>query len=218
MNSSELLDLFRSEMGDTVEPYLWSDTDIFGYADDAQKMLCRKTDGISDASTTAVTEIAAVVDTDWVALHKSIKRIRSAIRTDTGRQIDIINRDDMPKRGWYFDGRTGPVKALVIGSEAHKARVYPKSNEAVTLQLEVFRLPLVAITDDGDQEFEVDEEHHRHLMLWMKHLAYLKQDAETFDRARAEEFEGKFLGYCTQVQEEERRKAFKVRTVAYGGI
>ena len=108
MNSSELLDLFRSEMGDTVEPYLWSDTDIFGYADDAQKMLCRKTDGISDASTTAVTEIAAVVDTDWVALHKSIKRIRSAIRTDTGRQIDIINRDDMPKRGWYFDGRTGP--------------------------------------------------------------------------------------------------------------
>lgn len=218
MNSSELLDLFRSEMSDKVEPYLWSDEEIFGYEDDAQKMLCRKTDGIADASTAAVTQIAVVADTDWVALHASIKRVRSVIRTDTGRPVEVINRDDMPKRGWYFDGRTGPVKALVIGSEAHKARVYPKSNEAITLQLEVFRLPLVRITDDGDQEFEVDEEHHRHLMLWMKHLAYSKQDAETFDRTKAAEFEQRFYAYCAQVQQEERRKAYKPGNVAYGGI
>ena len=51
-----------------------------------------------------------------------------------------------------------------------------------------------------------------------KHRAYMKQDAETFDRTKADEFEKRFNAYCGQVKEEERRKAFKVRTVAYGGI
>lgn len=218
MNSSELLDLFRSEMGDTAVPYLWSDTEVFGYVDDAQVMHCRKTDGISDATTVAVTQIAVVPNTDWVDLHPKIKRIRSATRSDTGRDIDIIHRDDMPLRRWYFDGVTSSIKALVIGMESNKARVFPKSNETVTVNLTVFRLPLVRITDDGDQEFEIDEEHHRHLLHWMKHLAYLKQDAETFDRTRAEEFEQKALAYWAQVKEETRRKAFKVGVVAYGGI
>ena len=98
----------------------------------------------------------------------------------------------MVLRRWYFDGVTSTVKALVIGQEAHKACVFPKSNETISIYLSVFRLPLVAITDAGDQAFEVDEEHHRHLMLWMKHLAYSKQDAETFDRTKAEEFEERF--------------------------
>lgn len=218
MNSTDLLVLFRSEMSDEAEPYLWADEDIFGYMDDAQKMHCRKTDGILDASTDAVTELEIVPGSDRIALHPSILRIRAVSREDTGRDLDIINRDDMAQRRWYFDGTTGPVKALVIGIEAHKARVFPKSSETVTLRLEVLRLPLVAINTDGDQAFEVDEEHHRHLMYWMKHLAYLKQDSETFDRTKAAEFEVKALDYYEQVKKEERRKAFKVRTVAYGGI
>lgn len=218
MDSSELLDLFRSEMSDQAKPYLWSDDDIFGYEDDAQKMFCRKTDGIADASTAAVVNVAVAPATDWVALHPTITRIRWATRSDTGRPVDIINQDDMAQRRWYFDGTTSTVKALVIGMEAHKARVYPKSNETITLNLAVFRLPLVAITTDGDQAFEVAEEHHPHLLHWMKHRAYMKQDAETFDRMKAKEFEDKFYAYCSQVKEEERRKAFKVRTVVYGGI
>lgn len=52
----------------------------------------------------------------------------------------------------------------------------------------------------------------------MKHRAYMKQDAETFDRTKADEFEQRFNTYCEQVKREERRKGFKVRSVAYGGI
>jgi hypothetical protein len=218
MNSSELLDLWRSEMGDTASPYLWSDTEAFSYMDDAQTMWCRKTDGIADASTAAVTQLAAVPGSDWLPLHPSVRRVRTAIRGDTGLELDVIRQEDMPKRGWLFNGAQGPVKALVIGQEAHKVRAYPVSNETVTLQLTVYRLPLVRITDDGDQEFEVDQEHHRHLMLWMKHLAYSKQDAEAFDRKKADEFEGRFYAYCEQVKQEERRKAFKVGVVQYGGL
>ncbi len=218
MNSSELLTLFRSEMSDKVEPYLWEDSEGFGFIDDAQKMFCRKTDGLSDASTEAVVKLAVVPDADWLALHPSILRVRSAIRSTTGRSIEVINADDMPLREWFFDGATGPVKALVIGMEANKARVFPKSNETMDILLTVFRLPLVSITDVGDQALEISSEHHRHLLHWMKHLAYLKQDAETFDRTKAEEFEGRFIAYCAQVRDEERRKAYKPRSISYGGI
>jgi hypothetical protein len=218
MTSSDVLVLFRSEMADKVEPYLWDDEDVFGYMDDAHTMFCRKTDGILDSSTDAVTLVPVVPGTDSITLHSSIKRIRAVSRLDNGRDLDIINRTDMPLRRWYFDGVPGTVKALVIGTEAHKARVFPLSSETVNLRLEVQRLPLVPITTDGDQAFEIDAEHHRHLLLWMKHLAYLKQDTETYDRTKAEEFETKALTYFAQVKEEERRKAFKVRSVAYGGI
>lgn len=218
MNTSEVLVQFRSDMADQAEPYLWTDEEVFSYINDAQRMFCRLTDGIADASTPAVTVLSVVPGTDWVPLHPTIKRIRSATRSDTGKDIDIINRDDMVQRRWVFDGTTNAVRALIIGMERKKARVFPKSNETVDINLTVFRLPLVAITADGDQDFEIDEEHHLHLLSWVKHLAYLKQDAETFDRMKAKEFEDIFRAYCDEAKGEERREAFKVRTVAYGGI
>jgi hypothetical protein len=217
MDSGDLLNLFRLEMADTEKPYLWSDDEVISYEDDAQKMFCRKTDGISDNSTPEVVQIAAVLDTDRVDLHPSILRIRSALRTDTGRPIDILNPEDMPSKNMFFDGRGGPVRVLVIGAEAHKARVWPKSSETVTIELTVFRLPLRPINDCG-QPFEIDEEHHRHLMLWVKHLAYSKQDSEAYDKTKAIEFEGRFNDYCEQVKIEERRKRHKTRVVQYGGL
>jgi hypothetical protein len=218
MNSSELLTLFRTEVQDTERPYLWSDEDIFAFEDDAQLTFCRKTDGISDATTTAVTTIAVVPTTDWVDLHESILKIRSARRSDTGAPIEVLNEEDMAERGLRFDGRTGPVKVLVIGAEAHKARVWPVSNETVSIRLTVFRLPLEEITSDGDQAFEIDREHHRHLMWWMKYLAYSKDDVETYNKTKAAEAETKFFAYCAQVAEEERRKRHKTRIVRYGGV
>lgn len=217
MDSTGLLLQFRSDMNDLAVPYLWSDEDVLAYADDAQKMFCRKTDGISDETTPEVVQLAVVPDADRLDLHPSILRIVSAVRTDTGRPVEVINPSDMPKRGWYFDGNTGVLKALVIGSQAHKARLYPKAAETLTVELTVFRLPLLPIIDT-DQALEVDEEHHRHLVLWMRHLGYLKADAETFDQGKADDFEARFYRYCENVKAEQRRKDHKTRVVAYGGI
>ena len=218
MNSSELLDLYRSEMEDTLEPFLWSDEDIFRYANEAQKKLVRDTGGIPDGTTAAVTRIAVTTATDRYALHSSILQIRTASRADTGRPIEVLNFEDMQQRRWYFDGVVGVLRALVIGIERHKLRVWQYPTEAANVDLTVFRLPLVEITDAGDQEFEIDVEHHQSLLYWMRHLGYLKQDAETYDKNKAAEFEAYHNAYCAQVKEEERRKRHKTRIVRYGGI
>lgn len=219
MTPNDLLVTFRSEMNDEAEPQLWSDEEFYLYLDDAQKMFCRRTDGIGDASTPAVVQLNVVPNQDWYDTHPSILKIREASRTDTGREVKVLNREDMPEYGMRFDGRSGPLKALIIGMEAHRTRVWPMPSETVTVELLVFRLPLVTINDaTGDDELEIDPQHHLHLLHWVKHRAYSKQDAEAFDKTKAAEFEQKFYAYCTQAQIEQRRARHKPRAVAYGGL
>lgn len=216
MVAGELLALFRSEMGDIAAPYLWSDSEVYSYIDDAQKMFCRLTEGIADATTPAVTALSVVPGSGYLALHPSIKLIRSATRADNGRPVDVQNFENMERLGWRFDGRTGPVRGLIIGEQEDKVRPYPTPSETVQIKLMVFRLPLYTI--EGDDDLEIPEPHHRHLLLWAKSLAYLKHDSEAFDKVRSEGHEVRFRAYCKDTLVEQRRKRHKSRAVAYGGL
>lgn len=217
MTAEDLLALFREEMNDQAEPHLWGDDLVYSYINDAQRWFCRLTDNIGDASTPEVVRINVTQGTEWYSTHPGILKIRACSRTDTGRPVPVLNREEMPDRNMFFDGRTGPVQALVIGMEPHKARVWPVPSEDITLELLVFRLPLQTISD-SQLQLEVDEQHHEALLHWVKHRAYSKQDAEAFDKTKAAEFEQKFRAYCTQSRDEQRRMRHKTRVVQYGGL
>lgn len=214
--SATLLAQFRDEMDDAAAPYLWSDALIYSYIDDAQTMFCRLTDGIPDGTTVAVTQIEVLPATEWYDTHHSILKIREAYRTDTGKPLAVMNHEDMASQNMRFDGRTGPLGAMIIGIEDYKVRVWPVPNETVTVQMNVFRLPLVAIT--GDAAMVVAPQHLINLLDWVKFRAYSKQNAETFDRTRAKEFEDKFRAYCKAAKDEQHRAKHKPRAVVYGGI
>jgi len=216
MTTAEWLALFRLEMSDASEPFLWSDVEVYGFADDAQKMFCRLTDGIADA-TSLLTSLVYQVDDEWVDLSPLILKIRDSVDAATGAPITVVNQEDMPGLGLRFDGRTGPARVLIVGMEENKARIYPRASLAGVMQLSVFRLPLVPIVSDADA-FEIGEQHHRHLLLWAKHLALLKQDAETFDKNKAQEMEARFRAYCALAKQEQGNKRHKVRVVSYGGV
>jgi hypothetical protein len=213
----ELHDLFRREMSDEAEEFLWSSSDIYSAADDAQKMFCRLTDGIADATTAEVTQIAVAPDDEWLDLSPLILKIRSAYVVSTGLPLAIINAEDMPGLGLRFDGSTGPLVRLVAGLEENKLRAVPIVSIAETIQLAVFRLPAAEVIE-GLAALEIAEQHHRHLLLWMKHLAFGKVDSDTFNAAKSIGYEDKFRSYCAQAKREQQTKRHKVRTVAYGGI
>jgi hypothetical protein len=140
------------------------------------------------------------------------------MRADTGAPIEPLNQEDMPLRRLRFDGVAGPVTRLIIGQEENRARVHPVSNEAVTLMLSVYRLPLEPLTSLGDQEFEIAAEHHAHLLLWVKGRAYGKTDTETTDQKKSIELKTEFRIYCEKAKQEQARKRHKPRVVAYGGL
>lgn len=225
MDSTALLELFRSDVRDTSEPYLWEDAEIFSYMDDAQKMFCRLQGGIADSSS-ALTLLNVSAGDKFAAYDPRILKLRSAYREDNGREIELLNYEDLQFRqaesdygyrpGFRIDNSEGELRALILGMEANRVRLWRIPTEAQDIRLVVYRLPLETISAEG-QELEIDEVHHRHLLHWMKHLAHQKQDAETYDRGRAEQFRTEFLAYCDQAKAEREKREHKYRTIAYGG-
>lgn len=218
MNVSELLEAFRSDLRDTEEPYLWSDADVYRYIDWAQKSFCRQTEGIEDSRTLPLSQLNIVVGEQWYPISPLILKLRSATRSDTGADVPIVAAERVNDLGIRFDGRIGPLRYLVAGLDKNTLRAWPVPSEAVTVGLSVFRLPLRSITGADGQRLEIDEHHHEQLLDGMKHRAYLKQDADTFDRSRSTEFAQLFDAYCEKAKREQVRARRPVGTVQFGGL
>ena len=232
MNSVELKNAFRVDVDDTVAPFLWSDVDIASYMDDAQKMFCRLTNGLSDSTTPAVCEVAVVAGTAVAPISDRILKIRRASRNSDGRPVTIVNVEDLDSKGIRLDNRAGRVDYIVTGMDEHKVRWVHTPDAADKVLLTVWRMPLLDITattvvqNDPEENspnidpvvLEIDSQHHRALLLWMEHLAYLKQDADTINRKLSAEREADFRAYCFQATNEQNKARHKTRVTQFGGI
>lgn len=212
MDATELLDLFRTEMRDSSMPYLFSDETIYSYIDTAQVEFCRRTEGTEDARTFDVSVTAGI---EWYDTDPRILKLRRAYDKSTGRPVDVVNLERAEQRGIRFDGKTGPLRALITGAEKNALRAWPIPSEAVEIQLEVFRLPS-PVTENATG-LEVDRQHHVYLLDWVKHLAFGTQDSDIFDRRAAEECGTRFAAYCARSKVEQGRARHQVGAVQYGG-
>lgn len=227
-NSGELYDSFRLDIVDTAKPYLWTDDEVWRYANDAYRMFVRLTGGIADF-TSDLTQLALSAGTDIYDLNKAILRITQATLLSTGQDVAVKNYTDLQKMymgvtdyGQYrtlnMNNTPGEVRVMVIGMQKNKTKVIQIPTVDDTIAMMVYRLPTVAIVDETHTLDDVEEDHHLPLLHWMKHLAYLKQDAETFDKTRSEEAGAKFRNYCVEAKAELERYKHKTRVVQYGGI
>lgn len=217
MTPEEVVTLWRSEIADVATPSLWSDTEAYNYLDDAQTMFCRNTGGIPD-STSSITLLSFSAGDTTFKLDERILKVRDAYRVSDGRRIPLVNIEDMQKLGMRFDGKIGPLTTLIIGMDETEAHPYPVPVEDVEVQLVIDRLPLEEISESTPGTLEIPRIHHRHLMLHMNALAYLKQDAETFNKSKSSEFKALFEAYCFKAKLEKDRRKHKTRVVSYGGI
>lgn len=228
MNAAELSDHFRCDVVDKAAPYLWSKTEVLRYMNDAYRMFVRLIGGVPDFTSSA-TRVQLVEAEPISKLHPSILRINSAQRESDSGKVEIINYTDLAKltanvtdyghfQTLKLDMQQGPVRYGVIGMQRNQIRWLKVPMVDDVVNLIIYRLPFSTITD-FDQEFDdVDEDHHLHLVDWMKYLAYSKQDADTFDAKKAVEYKAAFEGYCGFVRGEMERYKSKVRSVAYGGL
>lgn len=231
MDVVQLFDLFRSDVVDTVAPYLWSDDEVWEYMDDAQKEFCRRTWGIAD-SRSALTQISVAADDDWVDISPRILRIRGARRASDGRKLSVISYEQMermqaadddygmPLLPALDDTTTGPLKWLITGMDQDALRLSPIAAEADTIRLTVDRLPATIDADEvaAGAQLEIADKYHRTLLLWMKHRAYSKQDADAFDKGKAAEFEARFAAACAEAKVERERLEQPPGLMAYGGL
>ena len=214
MTPAELLGIFRIEVQDVELPYLWSDALAYGYMDDAQKQFCRLTYGIEDARSFKLSVTATKI---WYDLDPLILQVRRAENNATGREVPLVPYEKLHVYGYRFDGSTGEPRALVTGLERRSLRLYPVPTEALTINLFTFRLP-EEITTAGAGEFEIDDQHHRNLLAWVKYRAYDVQDAEVYDKTKAQMFKAQFEQYCFEAKKEQSRLNRPLGAVVYGGI
>lgn len=226
MDSSELYDRFRSDVVDEAKPYLWSRKEVFGYLNDAYRMFFRLTGGISDFTSDA-TAVPILAGDPLGQLDPCILRITQMQRRSDQGDIEIINFPDLKKksRGDYgtitplrLDSTTGTVRYGVIGMQKNIIRWINIPEVDDVADCMIYRLPFGTITKEDQELAELDEDHHIHLLEGMKALAYKKQDAETFNKEKAESAEADFKSYCAFVKAELERYKYKPRSVAYGGI
>lgn len=226
MNSTELFDLFRTDIVDVALPYLWSDDEVWRYMNDAYFMFVRLTGGIPDYTSDA-TIVPVTAGEKLSPLNSSILRVVAAHLASDGRPLTIINPTDLPTlrdsdygqvRPMWLDTTPGPVRYMLIGAQQHTCQwlQVPIVNDEVNLLIQ--RLPLSRISGDSQEFIDVNEEHHFHFLLWMKKLAYMKQDAETFDRTKSGDNDMAFRNYCAEAKAELERKKHKTRVVSYGGL
>lgn len=231
MTLDELETQFRSDVDDAVEPYLWSSTEFFRWLDDAQNEFCRRAYGIPDASS-SITELSVTTDEPFADVSSKILKYRRAALRSTGKPLAIRNFEDMDSPAPDTDDygnqsvwaaatllttATGPVHTMVIGMEENKVRWVnvPAVNDIVDVW--VYRLPLKSVAG-GSNKLEIQEQHHLNLLDWVKHRAYNKQDAETYDAVKAKDFFAKFRSYCDEARRDWELKKHKPRAVVYGGL
>jgi len=235
MTPSDLADLFRSDVEDTdaTDP-LWTDDEVFSYMDRAQKKFARETDYFSDASTTEITQITITADDPVLSYDPRITKIRGARLVSTGRQLTPKKYEDVEADGYgsndydsyatfttlNWETSTGNPIILITDWEKDKARLVPIPTANDTLNLRVYRLPLSDITEDTSA-FEITElEYQTGLMYWMKHLAYLKNDADVFNLQLSEEGHRLAIAFMQDADRSLKRlrAGSTVGVVRYGGL
>ena len=213
----DLVDAFRAYSRDTVDPYLWSDSELYQYATEAEASVAQELLCLQDmSSAAAVLNITAGEPT--VLLHPSTIRVRSAFFIADGRQrsLELRTMDGMRDEKVFVD--TGPPRVLILGGSSGSARIYPIPTEDGTLQLTIFRTPLKALSTTA--KFEIPFHYTPALLEWMSYLAYRKHDADTFDPGRSAAGMAGFMEYMRKYQRVESLKngGTKDGTVAYGGL
>ncbi len=211
MTPTELLALYRYEVSDEEAPYLWSDAFVLGAIDDAQKQFCRDAYGIADARSF---RLNIVIEKEWYVVDPRILKVRDAIDSTTGCKVRLVALEKMAAEGLRFDTAAGPLRALITGMEKNKLRAHPVPSVASTVLLHTFRLTETPVATEC---LELDEQHHRHLLMWVKHLAYDVQDSEVYDKKKSMEYAARFKAYCARALDEHSRLAHSAGCVVYGG-
>jgi hypothetical protein len=184
MTLNELVRLWRLDVDDAVEPYLWADDEAFDFANDAQQEAARRARLLIDSTTPEVARIAVVAGQESYALDPRvlfIRRVRFAGRLALHR----MNLQDMEAFNPYWeDAAPGEPRFFIPDADTGMLRFWPTPAYDDTALLTVVRDPLADMDSDDDVP-EINARYHRSLRHWMSFRGYSKQDSQANDPKKA---------------------------------
>lgn len=194
MNLQELINELRIALTDEVEPYLWSDEVLTSYLNEAVQESCERALLIEDMTTEAVCRIALQPAQAVYRLHQSVLKVERALVDGKPLTETSIERLDEGMANW--EARRGEPRQYVFvqagGAGQPAIQLVPEPVAPGLLKLRVYRGALVPMAAAETDAPEIPVRHHRKLMNWALRCAYLRPDADGYDRDRAQLHEAMF--------------------------
>lgn len=191
MTYAEIEQLTRREIDDEIKSigitsHLYVEPwQILKYANEAEAEACIRARLLVDSTTDS---ICAIQTSPGISVYDYDPRIVSILRGKITGAVRPIKRVSFTVLDDYYpdwDVQTGEVEAFVTGLDKGKIRLFRQPTVASPLNLTVARLPLNPMVDDTSIP-EIPEHLHAALVCWIKHKIFNNQDAELFDRNRAD--------------------------------
>lgn len=209
--TDELLGIFRLEVDDPLEGSspstpddnsLWSNAEIYQYMTEAADKVAKKVEGRYQTLQIAITPATVTVPPTPVPLIllRKVLHIREAKLVNSGYILEPINADDHIRASYnsygppfrYTGAYTYGVPMGYMRDYENNALILtPIPNITDTLELQctvTIDAPLAA----GGSLPYTDTEDLRLMLHFMKKLAYEKQDADTLDLQRSQQWERQF--------------------------
>lgn len=188
MRLDALISTFRTEADDIALPQLWSDADVIGFLNEAQKEACLRARLLTVSST-----ITLVVDQASYRLPANVIDVLVARLPNTNtalcREYELSLKDR-----WHSGKPSGySIEGDPSGDGALGRELWLDYLPAVagTLSLRCNTLPSLMVTPATDYP-QIGPEHHRQMIDWALHLAFRKRDSDTQDLARSDRYEARF--------------------------
>ena len=192
MTLAELRARFRSEEHDAVAPYLWADSDLNAWLNEAENEACRRALLLVD-STTAASSVTFLAGAVGIALPASVIYVRRAKLASSGIPLAfrVARTMDEEVPGW--EGATASIPRVAVPDwQTGYLRFYPPALAAGTVNMTVVRTPATPMSSDSHTP-EIRAQYHSYLLDWVKFRAYSVQDIEVYDPKKAATFEAAFI-------------------------
>ena len=245
MNLAMLLDELRHGIlhdrsdqiaGDNPD-YLWSNTRLIHYVNQAQRKFARESLCIRDYATPQCCELQTVAWQKEYDLDQSVVAVISAKmdgdRADLARAGHSQFQTYRTPDAYFFNpqelSQVPPGKILAFGTDEGVAqddqgsysvvvlRTFPAPTPqwAGCMKLRVARLPLNDLCNPLDVP-EVPKDHHLDMLTWAAYLALRIVDHDIGDPERAQEFKAQFEAHIGEIQKEAKRKMFTPNQWGFG--
>lgn len=198
MTLNDLIQSFRVDADDRIDPFLWEDDEVTRFFNEAEDEACIRARLIREKANTSICQIAVVNPTTTYALDPRIVEIAYASMVYAGAAamfpyvLAKTSSEELDQIRPYWRAQTYRPTAIIQYDDHLELDCIPDAS--YTINLEVFRLPLTPMAKDTDTP-EIVAKHHRHLVQWALHRAYQKPDTETLNLNKSALAETEFEKY-----------------------
>jgi hypothetical protein len=200
MTGAELIDAFRSDTGDTAQPYGWSDAELLRWLNEGQDEAARRARLFVESDNADVCRKAITAGNPMVTLDRRVVFVRRASVVGRSLPLKRMRVRDMDSwlPGWDVSTAQATPELFIPDYQSGALRLHSIPAANGELVMTVVRLPMSPITNGGVAPVgpEIANHLHESLLHWVKFRAYLKEDADLKDEDLAKKalamFEAEF--------------------------